>query len=281
MLALGTAVVVMLVSAKPTFEDVLKKFPLATLPFTLKDCPELTAKTSAKLTAPDAEALGFLDDESDLLRTLRTWKQKPQSGEKKALWPIARVQRPSHQVLLVRYDDETPMAQSRETFLLSYDGAGQLLGGLTFHLEFSSEAGAATNVSTVDRLGVITRMATAKTPMHEAGLPEELVVTSEHRAKLTSKGTLEVMKASYSTKSGAFVDLQSKEELRIFGQGLNGQSVFYRGNDSKPFQALEGDGKTVRFQASPSPYVLTWDDLKSAISCQNAKGEVQLFTRQW
>lgn len=277
MLSLGATVTVLLVTAKPTFEAVLKKFPTATLPFTIKDCPELTAKSASKLTIADAEALGFLNDESELLRPLRAWKRKPAGEEKKTLWPIARIERPSNQqLLLLRYDDETPMMQGKETFLLSYGANGELLGGLTFHQEFSGEAGETTNLSTVDQMGVISRLVTVKRPMHEEGLPEELVVTSEHRAKLTAKGTLEVAETSFSTRSGAYLDLQTKEELRIFGK-----SIFYRGNESKPFQALEGDGKSVRFKGSPAVYVLTWNDVKSAISCQNPKGEVQLFTRQW
>ena len=41
-------------------------------------------------------------------------------------------------------------------------------------------------------------------------------------------------------------------------------------------------GKTRESEASLRPLeLLTWDDLKRAISCQNAKGEVQLFTGQW
>ena len=61
---------------------------------------------------------------------------------------------------------------------------GELLGGTTFHVSSSSEAGGETNVSTLDQAGVISRLIKFKYPMMEAGLPEELVVTSEQRAKL-------------------------------------------------------------------------------------------------
>ncbi|MDP1823149.1 MAG: hypothetical protein Q8L48_07905 [Archangium sp.] len=258
--------------ARPTFQDVLKKFPASTLPITIKDLE----KTSTKLNAADADALGFLKDASPQLSSLRAWKKKPGEGEKKSLAPIAAIQRTGYRLLLLRVDSEFPMGSGSETFLLSYSEQGALLGGLTFHLEFSTEAGGATNTSTLDQAGVISRLIKTSTPMHEAGLPEELVVTSEQRAKLTSAGSFEVMAPAWSTRTGAFLDHKSKEELRVFDK-----RVFYRGNDTKPFQELEGDGNTVRFKGSPRPYVLTWNDRRSAISCQNPDGKVQLFDREW
>jgi hypothetical protein len=258
--------------AKPTFQDVLKKFPASTLPITIKDLE----KRATKLTSAEADALGFLKDDSPQLATLRAWKKKPSEGEKKWLAPISSVQRNGHRLLLLRSDREFPMGSSHETFLLSYSDTGELLGGLAFHLELSTEAGGATNTSTLDQAGVISRLIKATTPMHEEGLPEELVVTSEQRAKLTSTGTLEVMAPAWSTRTGAYLDRKSREELRVFDK-----RVFYRANDTKPFQELEGDGNTVRFKGSPKPYVLTWNDRRSAISCQNPDGKVQLFDREW
>lgn len=259
-------------AAKPTFQDVLKKFPVTTLPLTLKDA----AEQKTKLTAADVDALGFLQDSSPQLAALRAWKKKPDQGQKKALRPIASVQRTGYQLLLLRYDDELPMRSGKETFLLSYSARGELRGGLTFHQELSSEAGGATELSTLDQAGVISRLIKVTMPMHEEGLPEELVVTSEQRAKLTSTGALEVMAPAWSTRTGSFIDRKSKEELRVFAK-----RVFYRANDTRPFQELEGDGNTMRFKGSPQPWVLTWDDRRSAISCQNPDGSVQLFTREW
>jgi hypothetical protein len=260
------------VGAKPTFQDVLKKFPLATLPLTIKGPVE----QKTKLTAADADALGFLKDDSALLTSLRSWKKKPDQDEKKALWPIGQIQRTGHQLLLVRYDDDLPMMSAKETFLLSYNDKGELLGGVTFHVESSGEGGGATNLSTVDQAGVISRLIKTTIPMMEEGLPPELVVASEQRGKITSTGTLEVMAPTWSTRTGSYIDRKSKEELRVFDK-----RVFYRASDSKPFQELEGDGSTMRFKGSPKPYLLTWNDRRSAISCQNPGGEVQLFTREW
>ena len=259
-------------AAKPTFQDVLKKFPITTLPLTIKDSAEL----KTRLTAAEADALNFLKDTSPQLSNLRSWKKKPDPEETKTLFPIASIQRTGYQLLVLRYDHDLPMMSGKETFLLSYSDKGELRGGLTFHLEFSSEAGGATELSTLDQAGVISRLIKVTTPMMEEGLPPELVVTSEQRAKLTSTGSLEVMAPAWSTRTGSFIDRKSKEELRVFTK-----RVFYRANDSKPFQELEGDGNTMRFKNSPKPYVLTWDDRRSAISCQNPDGTVQLFTREW
>lgn len=257
--------------ARPTFQDVLKKFPGSTLPFTVKD----SSAVKEKLTSADADTLGFLKDSSPQLATLRGWKRKD-AEVTKALRPIAIVQRTGYQLVFLRYDAEFQRGASSETFLLSYSDKGELLGGLTFHLAFAGEAGAATNTSTLDQAGVISRLIRASTPMHEEGLPEELVVTSEQRAKLTSTGTFEVMAPAWSTRTGAYLDHKSKEELRVFDK-----RVFYRGNDTRPFQELEGDGNTVRFKGSPKPWILTWNDRRSAISCQNPDGNVQLFERVW
>ena len=268
----ATLVLATAVTAKPTFQDVLKKFPATTLPLTIKTAAEL----KTRLTSADADALGFLKDTSTQLGGLREWKKKPQEGQTRALWPIARVQRTGYQLLFIRYDDDQQLSSSKETFLLSYNDKSELQAGLIFHLEVASEAGASTDVSTLDQAGVISRLSKWKYPMQEEGLPEELVVTSEQRAKLTSTGALEVMSAAWSTRTGSYIDRKSKEELRVFDK-----RVFYRANDSKPFQELEGDGSTVRFKGSPKPYLLTWNDRRSAISCENPGGAVQLFEREW
>ena len=259
-------------AAKPTFLDVLKKFPIVTLPITIKEASD----PKVKLTPADVTALGFLKDNSTGLSDLRRWKEKPSQDGKKSLCPIAAIARTGYQVLLVQYDADEPMMSTHQTFLLAYSEKGELLGGTAFHVSSSSEAGGETNVSTLDQAGVISRLIKFKYPMMEEGLPEELVVTSEQRAKLTAAGTLEVMAPAYSTRTGSYIDRKSKEELRVFDK-----RVFYRANESKPFQELQGDGNTMRFKGSPSPYILTWNERRSAISCQNPDGAVQLFTREW
>lgn len=257
---------------KPTFDDVLKKFPAATLPITLKEA----GAQATKLTAADLEALGILKDTSPQLASLRDAKKPPGEDETKALWAVGAIQRTGYRLVLIRYDFEQPMANGKLTFLLSFDDKHTLLGGLTCHVESGSEAGGETDVSTLNQAGAISRLITETVPMHEEGLPEELKITSEQRAKLTSTGALEVMPAAYSTRSGAYRDPKSKEELRVFEK-----RVFYRAKDTKPFQELEGDGNTMRFKGSPKPYILTWNDRRDAISCQNPDGSVQLFAREW
>ncbi len=262
--------------AKPTFQDVHKKFPAATLPITIKAADEL----KIELNAADANALGFLKDTSPGLSALRDCKKKGDKELEKeftrALWAVATVQRTGHELLLLRCDFTGPMMSTRETFLLAYNDKGELLGGITFNLLISGEGGEASEVSTLDQAGVVSRLTKWKYPMMEEGLPEELKVTSEQRAKLTSRGAIEVMPAAWSTRSGSYIDRKSKEELRVFDK-----RVFYRANDTKPFQELEGDGNTMRFKGSPKPYLLTWNDRRSAISCENPDGAVQLFDREW
>ena len=87
-------------AAKPTFQDVLKKFPITTLPITIKHAAEL----KTKLTAADVDALGILKDTSPQLDGLRSWKKKAEDDETKTLWPIASVQRTGYQLLVLRYD---------------------------------------------------------------------------------------------------------------------------------------------------------------------------------
>ena len=257
---------------KPTFESVLKKFPVVTLPLTLKESTE----QKTRLTSADLEALGVMKDTTAALAGLRAAKTPAGLDEKKSLWAVATIQRTGYRLMLVRADVDQPMANGKTTFLLSFDDKNTLLGGLLFHQDTESEAGKQTNVSTLDQAGVLSRLIKTLIPMHEEGLPEELKITSEQRAKVTSTGAFEVMAAAYSSRSGSYLDHKSKEELRVFDK-----RVFYRANDTKPFQELEGDGNTLRFKGSPRPYILTWNDRRSDISCENPDGAVQLFTREW
>lgn len=273
-LLIATAVL----GAKPTFQDVLKKFPTQTLPITIK---ELTDQ-KVKLTATDAEPLGFLQDTSESLSGLREWKKKPAADVKKALWPIAAIQRTKYQVLFVRYDEVAKASSTRSTYLLVYDDTG-LRGGMLFHLARSGEA-TETDVSTLDQAGVVSRLITAKHPLPQLPLavpdagvaPTELLVTAEQRAKLTSTGTLEVMARAWSRRNGLYVDAKSKEELLAMDR-----RVFYRADKTKPVQELEGDGNTMRIKGSDKPYILTWNDRRSEISVQNPEGLVQHFDRAW
>lgn len=244
-------------AGKPTFQSVLAKFPPATLPLTL----EAPGQQTLKLTTAEAAALGISKD-------------NPVAGlPGKSLRPIARIQRKSYQVLLVASElDKT----TQQTFLLTYGEKGTLLGGALFHRSVHSEKTAESNLSTLDQAGVVSRLIKEKHPLHDEGLPGEFVVTSEQRAKLTSTGALEVMAPAWSTRTGSYLDHATKEELRVFDK-----RVFYRPNVTTPFQELEGDGNTMRLKGAQTPYLLTWNDRRSAISAQNPSGAVQLFTREW
>jgi hypothetical protein len=103
-----------------------------------------------------------------------------------------------------------------------------------------------------------------------------LEVTSEATQKLRANGSWEPTVSRATTQNGKFVDAKSKEELWVFGQ-----DVFYRGNESKPFQKLDFDGKAVRFKGSKTPYTLAWNEPKQAIACTDPKGKAQTFTREW
>lgn len=247
--------------ARPAFQDVVKKFPVATLPITIKD----PAEHKVKLTAAEAGALGFLQDTSEALSGLRAWKEK---GGKKQLWPVAAIRRSKSLVLLLQYDADT----NRQTWLLTYDDQGTLLGGMLFHM---SNAGSESDVSTLDQAGVMSRLITSKHQLEDPALAEVMVL-AEQRAKLTSTGALEVTSRAWSRRSGRFIDRKTKEEFLVADK-----RVFYRPDDAKPLQELEGDGNTVRLKGSENAWQLTWNDRRSDISCQNPRGEVQLFTREW
>ena len=270
-------VAVAVLGAKPTFEEVVKKFPAAKLPMTIDELPTL----KLELTADDIEVLGFLKDKSATLKGLRDWKEPPFSGDavapgSKHLRPIAAIQRADALMLVVRYEHLEDMFQTYWTFALSYDARGTLLGGGLLHAFNTGEAGAEENVSTLDEAGALSKSITAKIPLYDEAAGDELIVTSEQRGKLTSTGSLEVAPPKWSTRNGLFIDRKSKEELLAIDT-----KVFYRANNLKPLQQLEGDGKTMRFKNSPKPYVLTWNDRKSEVSCKNPDGRVQVFTREW
>ncbi len=259
-------------AAKPGFQDVVKKFKPATLPWSSKD----VAVPKTGLLPEEIAALGFAKSTTSELKELRQWKAKPDEDETLTIWPIAQVARPGVTVLVVRFDQALPMSSTATTFLLTYGPKGELLDGLRFGATTSSEAGGGDDVATLAESGAITRSSTAKIPMMEEGLPEQLVVNSEAPAKLTASGKFEVSPEIFTTKDGAFIDRKSKEELRVFGE-----KVFYRANDTKPFQALLRDGDAVRFKKGGPPYLLSWDERMISVNCKNPGGSVQRFTREW
>ncbi len=259
-------------AANPSFQDVAKKFKPAPLPLSSKD----VAVPKTGLTPEEISALGFMKSTSPQLAQLRKWKATPDQDETLTVWPVASIARPGLTLLLVRFDQEMPMSSDAALFLLSYGPQGALIDGVGFAGTMSSEAGGAEDVGRLTADGALTRSGTLSVPMMEEGLPEKLVITSEHPVKLTASGKFEVAEERFTTRDGAFIDRKSKEELRIFGE-----KAFYRGNDTKPFQALTREGDAVRFKKGGKPYGLTWDARNALINCKNPDGSVQVFTREW
>lgn len=259
-------------AAKVDFAAVLKKFPPVSLPFVINTLGE----PGAKLSRDELDALGVFKTNAALLEPLQAYRQKLKKGQTRAMYPVAAIVRGAQRVLALRFDELSKDHERRQTFLLSYDEQGALLGGLPFHVVEKGALLSETDVSNLNFIGVASRVRHVTRPLKDAGLPTELLVHCEQRAKVTSTGALEVMAPSYLTRSGAYVDPATKEELRVFDT-----KVFHRAGEQAPFVELEGDGKVVRFKGAEKPYLLTWDDRRSAISAQTPAGTVQVFTRVW
>jgi hypothetical protein len=259
------------VAAKPTFQSALQKFPPAILPITIKERTE----QKAKLTLAEAEALGIFRDASPQLAFLREAKLKSAANEKRVLRPLALIPRTGYQLLLLAHDFEGGLFVDRRVFLLSYDEKGVLLGGVLFHRDSGSSEGSESNVSTLDQIGVVSRLITEKHAISGNGMDEPLIVVAEDRAKLTSSGAFEVMPRAWKNRKGRYIDRKTNEELIV------DKGVLYRANKDQPLQQLEGEGNTFRFKGAAKPYVFTWNDRRSDISCENPDGAVQVFSREW
>lgn len=259
-------------AAKPTFDDVLKKFQPAALPLSSKALPA----SKFKLGAAEVAVLGLTKAGSVELKPLAGWKPKPEDDVKTTLVPLVVVTRPNHVVLVMRMETELPVGVLSETFLVTYGPKGELLDGLRFSSGSATEAGTTEELATLTSEGSIGRRLISKLPMMEEGLPPELQVVSEQPAKLTRDGHFELGAQVFTTRDGAFIDHKSKEELRVFGE-----KVFYRANDTKPFQLLLREGDAVRFRREGKQYVLSWDERRKTLSCTNPDGSAQAFTREW
>lgn len=266
---LSTLVASVALAGKPSFSDVVKKFKPATLPLSTKDVP--VPKTG--LLPEEVAMLGFTRSPSKALATLRQWKAQPDEGETHTLWPVATFTQGEVTALLVRFDQSFPMGSASSSFVLTYSGKGELIDGCLVASSAGTEAGGGEEQATIAADGSITRTSRQEIPMHEEGLPEALITTAETKAKLLPGGKCEVQPATFTTKDGAFIDRTSKEELRVFGE-----RVFYRGNETKPFQPLLREGDAVRFKKGGKPYALAWDERRAVLSCKNPDGTTQRFT---
>lgn len=176
---------------------------------------------------------------------------------------------------LVRLDEEAAMMSVSMLFVLVKNAKGAWVGSALLGASSSSEAGGAEEKGTLTADGTLTRRKVLRVPMHEDQLPTELVSTSEARGRLGADGRITVTEA-FVSRDGSFIDEKSKEELRVFGE-----KVFYRSNETKPFQLLLREKDDVRFKAGAKPYKLTWSDDLRSIACTGPDGKPQRFTREW
>lgn len=264
-----SALVATSVFATP-LQDTLKKFPPMKLPV------HLTGKqtVSNALTQKDIDALGFLKLEGAPKQLLR-WSPVLEEGETQNLVATGSTKVGANTLLLLRHDLVFPMGAFSRTFALVVAGE-KLVSATLVHVTEGGEAADTSSDATLNADGSLTRSVKSVIPMFGEGLPESMEVTFSESQKLRVDGTWEPLVSNATTQSGKYVDAKSKEELWIFGA-----QVFYRGNESKPFQKLEFDGKGVRFKGEKSAYSLVWDASKRAITCTDPKGKPQTFTREW
>lgn len=253
--------------AKPSFNDVAKKFPELSLPLTLKEPLEL----KQKLTPQDLAALGLAGQE--LLGDLNVPASKK---EKRALWAVGRLARATFTLYLLCVDRELAPATSRRMVLFSLGAKNELVGAAELLVEATDEARVRSGITTLDAAGGIARSLKDVRKTSELGLPAELAVTSEQRVRVTSSGAFEVSPTTWTARTGAYVDERSGEELRV-----EVRRVFFRARVGEAFVEMTGDGNTMRLGADQRPWVLTWNDRRSEISVQNPAGEVQRFVRAW
>lgn len=253
-----------------TPQNALKKFPPMKLPV------QLSAKQtgSASLTPKDVDALGFLKL-TGAPKELLQWTPTPEEGETQNLVATGAAKVGANTLLLLRHDLQFPMGNFSRTFALVFVG-DKLVSATLVHVAEETEAGDTTSDATVAADGTISRLVKHVIPVHAEGLPETLEVSFSESRKLRVDGTWEPLVSNARTQSGKYVDAKSKEELWLFDA-----QVFYRGNETKPLQQLDFDGKGVRFKGSKATYSLVWDASKRAITCTDPKGKPQTFTREW
>lgn len=251
--------VVAVLAAKPTFESVVKKFPVQTLPFDMAshlDASDAGVVTAVKLTAVDVKALGIENDA--LLKG------------KKSLIAHARVQRTGHELLFIRFEQKN----QAETYLFSFSDTHAYLGAMVFHAQSTDGDVVTTNVSTITQAGALARVTKITRPQQDVGLPPECIVTAEQRGKVTSKGALELMPPFWSSRSGSY--LRGTEELRVFIK-----RVFYRAKQDEPFVEMIGDGTNMRLPSEVPTWTLIWNERRSEISALTPSGDQKMFVRAW
>lgn len=259
-------------AAPATWESVKAHFPPITLPLTSKSLPA----DGPALTPKEVLALGVKKSTSVELETLRHYTTTPEPGEKHQIVPLGSLVRDSGVVLVLRYDVSFGVGNASYVVLLSMDPKGVLLDGYQFCAAVETEAGLQQDVSTFTAAGTLGRRKVITIPMHEEGLPETVVIVAEDSARLTRNGTFEATPEAFATRDGAFVDPKTHEELRAVGP-----DIFYRANETKPFQKLEREGDTVRFKPGGKSYQLSWDEARKVLSCLNPDGSLQRFPRTW
>lgn len=251
-------------------DETMKKFPPLKLPLHLAG----TQTDSKALTRKDVDALGFLKLEG-APKALLAWSPTVEEGETQNLVAMGSAKVGARTLLVLRHDLVFPMGAFSRTFALVVAGE-KLVSATMLHIAENGEAGDTTSDATLNADGSITRSVRSVIPAFGEGLPETMELTFSETQKLRADGTWEPLVSTATTQSGKYVDAKSKEELWVFGA-----QVFYRGNEAKPFQQLEFDGKGVRFKGQKSTYSLVWDASKRAITCTDPKGKPQTFGREW
>jgi hypothetical protein len=270
---------VLLLAAKPSFDDVAKKFPLASLPIDLTTAPHPDpvapnvvaprgfdpadagrGSSPVKLSAADVKALGLENDD-----LLAAWKK-----EKKSLFAHARIQRTGHQLLLVRLE----LPPKQETYLFSFGERGVYLGGIVLHAQSTAPGVVATGASTITAAGAIARVVKVVREQNEAPLPGEFIVTSEQRGKVTSKGSFELMPPFWTSRTGSY--RAGDDELRVFDK-----RVFRKRKGADTFVEMIGDGTNMRMPDELKTWRLIWNERRSEISALSPDGDQVMFTRAW
>ncbi len=262
------------VGATPKRAEVMKKFPVVTLPFTGNE----KVSNPVALSPKEIEALGFLTF-AGTPKELAEWRPTSATNDPTSLETthqlvgIGQAKIGDVTVLLVHHVTSFPAGTNFTVTALAYDKE-TLTGAAEVNPQFVAEIGEQRCGCTLAVDGTITRNVKLAMPMMIAGLPETM--TPERSEEQRFDGQTWGPTSSRATNTGIFRDPKSKEELFVFAN-----EIYYRGNEQKPVQRLAYDGKAVRFGTSKTAYVLQWDDAKRTITCTDPKGKAQTFVREW
>lgn len=252
---------------------VLGAFPVLPLPTTL-DATTPPTPPKTRLTSADAAALELVGKDG-LAERLRAATDAPAGDVAESLVPLGRFTIGTRTVLLVRLLSASQLGDGQDTVALVFGPHG-LSDLAVVNSSSDGEVGTITGATAVSAAGVFTHSGTSEIVVHEEGLPGVMRVKRTETLSVMGDGRLKRGPPSFEGRSGKFVDPRSKEELWVF----EGQ-IFYRGNESKPFQALVVEPDAVRFKKSGARYALAWRSSNGELLCTDPKGTAQTFVREW